>query len=467
MFWRLFFTFLGFLALALLLVGLVVHQRDPEAFWGELSHVVLASILVLLSAIPVAYYLSNRLTRPLVELTFAAQQLAEGDFSYLSAASGSREVSALAQAFNRMSARLAALFTQVEQDRRQLRTILSGMVEGVLAFDNDQRILFANDRAAKMLEVPTDSLVGKKLWDVTRQRAILEMALATLMDDQAHQEELDWQGPAQKSLAIYMARLPGPKTGGAIMVLNDISHLRKLERLRQDFMTNVSHELKTPLANIKSSVEVLIDGAVEDESIRGNFLAEIDEQANRLHALVNDLLSIARLESGAELMDFEPISVDDAVQNCLDRHRTRAEAKGMVLSAVGLGVGATDAMLWADHEGISQILDNLVDNAIKYTPEKGRVTVRWVTAEHHVTLEVEDTGIGIPEKDLGHIFERFYRVDKDRSRMMGGTGLGLSIVKHLAQAMHGSVSVRSTLGQGTTFQVILPRAGTQLKHGAE
>jgi two-component system phosphate regulon sensor histidine kinase PhoR len=241
-------------------------------------------------------------------------------------------------------------------------------------------------------------------------------------------------------------------------VLHDTTELRRLEHLRQDFVANVSHELKTPLANIKSSVEVLLDGAVDDPASRGLFLAQIDEQATRLDALVADLLSIARLEGGGANLECEPVSVDDAVNACLDRHRTRAEAKRLTLSGVALGPCPPDLTVWAAEEGLAQILDNLVDNAIKYTPAGGRVTVRWAARPQQVDFEVEDTGIGIPERDLPRVFERFYRVDKARSREQGGTGLGLAIVKHMAQAMQGSVRVTSVDGEGTTFGVTLPRA---------
>jgi two-component system phosphate regulon sensor histidine kinase PhoR len=279
----------------------------------------------------------------------------------------------------------------------------------------------------------------------------------TLAESGPYREELDWKGPMAKSLAIYVSRLPGPESPGAVMVLHDITEIRRLERLRQDFVANVSHELKTPLANIKSSVEVLLDGAVEDPASRGTFLAEIEDQSNRLETLIQDLLMLARIESGDTGLELERIPVEEAVHECLDRHRTRAEAKRLTLSGVALAGCPPDLAVYVDGEGLAQILDNLVDNAIKYTPAGGRITVRWDCTEEQVCIEVEDTGIGIPERDLPRVFERFYRVDKARSREMGGTGLGLAIVKHLVQAMKGTVKVQSELGKGTIFRVCLPR----------
>jgi two-component system, OmpR family, phosphate regulon sensor histidine kinase PhoR len=255
----------------------------------------------------------------------------------------------------------------------------------------------------------------------------------------------------------------------------------------------VSHELKTPLAVIKACVETLMDGAAEDPDHRGKFLEQIDSQADRLHALILDLLTLARIESGEEAFELRPIAVEPVVAACLKRHQARAEAKQQVLEAISpaeeveqqkdqqeagyqdaegareaglpestspgrvVSPSYADLAVWADEEALCEILDNLVDNAVKYTAEGGRIAVRWHADDGHVTLEVADSGIGIPETDLPRIFERFYRVDKARSREMGGTGLGLSIVKHLVQALHGSIEAASTLGKGTTFTVRLPR----------
>ncbi len=242
-----------------------------------------------------------------------------------------------------------------------------------------------------------------------------------------------------------------------MLVLHDTTELRRLERLRQEFVANVSHELKTPLSIIKVCVETLLDGAVGDEHHREHFLEQIAGQSDRLHALILDLLSLAHIQSGEELFDFQAVSVAEVVQACMERHRPRAEAKQQSLEAVPPS-DERPITVWADEEAVEQILDNLLDNAVKYTPEGGRVSVRWRREDEQVSLEVSDTGIGIPESDLPRIFERFYRVHKARSREMGGTGLGLSIVKHLTQALHGSVRASSKPGHGTTFTVCLPSA---------
>ncbi len=405
-----------------------------------------------LAAMLIAFLLARGLVRPLRELTQGAEQIAAGDYGHKVFAAGRDEVSTLARTFNHMSAQLRAQFRQLEADRQQLRAILSGMVEGVVALDAEQRILFVNDRAAQLLEFRSQAVVGRKLWEVFRVRSLQEMVTRALTGTEPCQEELRWAGPAPRSLLVHAARLTESPARGAVLVIHDTSELRRLERVRQEFVANVSHELKTPLAVIKACVETLIDGAVDDLENRTSFLDQIDDQADRLNALILDLLSLARIESGTEMFEFQEVALERVAAACLERHQARAEGNQQVLTADG----ATPVLAWADEEALSQILDNLVDNALKYTPAGGRIQVRWWAQGDAVCLEVQDTGIGIAERDLARIFERFYRVDRARSRELGGTGLGLAIVKHLAQAMHGSVAATSRLGQGTTFTVRLP-----------
>jgi two-component system phosphate regulon sensor histidine kinase PhoR len=459
MFLRLFVTYLLLVVLAVAAVGLVVLRRaDGIDLIRDLAgEVIPAAVALTLLAVLPAYLMARRLTRPLLELTAGTRRIADGDFVHKFPVAGSGELTDLARTFNDMTDRLAATFEQLDRDREQLRAILSGMVEGVVAIDPRQRVLFANDRAGQLLDFTPAVAVGRKLWDVTRQRAVRELVERALATDAPQRQELDWKGGAEKFIAVYVSRLPGPDSPGAVMVLHDTTDLRRLERMRADFVANVSHELKTPLANIKSSVEVLMDGAVEDAAIRGNFLSEIAEQADRQQTLIEDLLSLARIESTETGLAVEAVNVEEAVHACLDRHRTRAEAKRQRLDGVALAGVSPALAVWVDEEGLAQILDNLVDNAIKYTPPGGRITVRWKAVEEAVILEVEDTGLGIPERDQPRVFERFYRVDKARSRLMGGTGLGLAIVKHLAQAMHGTVEVTSQVDVGSTFRVTLPR----------
>jgi two-component system phosphate regulon sensor histidine kinase PhoR len=419
--------------------------------------------------------LARSWTPSLVEVAKAADNIAHGHFGQKVYGATTEEVKALVRSFNHMSEQLAIQFAQVEQDRQQLRTILSGMVEGVIALDGSQRVLFANDRAAQLLEFQSESVVGRKLWEVVRIRALQNIVFQALDSDVPYQGELEWNGATSRILTIHAARLLGMPARGAVLVFHDTTELRRLERLRQDFVANVSHELKTPLSVIAACVETLLDWAGEEPAMRTKFLEQIADQSTRLHALIIDLLSLARIESGETTFDRERVPLEPLVVSCLERHRARAAAKNQLLELVPPGRNAngsldegflsttvaTDVVAWVDEEAASQILDNLVDNAVKYTPEGGRIRVSWGLEHDSAFLEVEDSGIGIPEADLPRIFERFYRVDKARSREMGGTGLGLSIVKHLVQAMQGSIQATSQLGQGTKFHVKLPRPGSE------
>jgi two-component system, OmpR family, phosphate regulon sensor histidine kinase PhoR len=444
---------LGLLVLATtgLMQTLFFEHASPLLVWT-------CAAVTALTAVVLVEDLRRRQAWPLREITKAVRRLAAGEFGhkvYVRGADG--DVADLGRAVNAVSERLAERFGRLEDDLRQLRAVLSGMVEGVVSLDAGQRILFANDRAGRLLEFNPQTAVGRRFWEVVRHRRLQEIVAGVLAGAESRREELDWKGPAVTHLSLYVARLTGGPAPGAVLVLHDTSDLRRLERVRQEFVANVSHELKTPLSVIKASVETLQNGAADDPHHRGPFLAQIDEQADRLHALILDLLSLARIESGEETMDVQPVPLDRAVHDCLDRQRPRAEAKRQALVAVA--PTGPPVVARADDEALDTILDNLVDNAVKYTPDGGAIRVTWGADGDRAWLAVEDTGIGIPEPDQPRVFERFYRVDKARSREMGGTGLGLAIVKHLAQTLGGTVGVRSAVGRGSVFTVRLPLAG--------
>jgi two-component system phosphate regulon sensor histidine kinase PhoR len=436
---------LAFLAIGMLgaAAGLAARETAP----------VPVILLVAVVALGPAWYFARTFVRPLADIRHGAERIARGEYGEHVHGGGWRELRELAHAFNAMSDRLAEQIDRLEAERHHLRAVLGGMVEGVVAVGPGQRVLFANAAAGRLLEFDPARVLGRALYEVSRQpavQAVLERAAKTR---QPQREETELPPPAARHLSVYAAPLTadGP---GAVLVLHDTTEIRRLERLRQDFVANVSHELKTPLAVVKACAEALADGAVEDAQARGPFLQQITEQAERLHALILDLLSLARLESGEASLDLEPVPLAAAVGDCLDRHRPRAEAKRMTLEAVA----PPDAVsAWADPEALAQVLDNLVDNAVKYTQEGGTVRVRWSARAGDACVTVEDNGPGIPARDLLRVFERFYRVDRARSRELGGTGLGLSIVKHLAQAMGGSVKATSEVGRGSTFTVCLPR----------
>jgi len=451
MFWRLLIAFVGFALVAAGSCSLAFELCPPHAA----ARLYVPLLLGIASLLP-AWLFARRFVRPLQELTEATYRIAEGEYSHRIPGGVWGESRSLARTFNTMTRRLEAQFQQLEADRQQLRTILGGMVEGVVALGPGQRVLFANEAAGQMLDFDPGSAVGRPIWEVTRLPQIQSVLTKALKETEAYREEFDWKGPKSRHLALYVAPLPGDPASGAVLVLHDITELRRLERLRQDFVANVSHELKTPLSVIKASIETLIDGAVEDAEVRRPFLEQIADQGERLHSLILDLISLARIESGEAVMDLQAVPIDLAISDCLDRHHTLAEAKELRLDVTGGSETAPD--VWADEEALGQILDNLVHNAVKYTQPGGTIRLRWQENGSSVSLQIEDNGPGIPERDMPRIFERFYRVDKARSRELGGTGLGLAIVKHLVQVLKGTIKASSQVGKGTTFIVTLPRA---------
>lgn len=451
MFWRLLFAFVAMAILAAI-VALLLQDRVS----GTLGVVAVVGGVAVIVIGP-AWLLARRFVRPLQSLTEGAHRIAEGEYGHQIHAGAWSESRLLARTFNLMSQRLDAQFQQLEADRRQLRTILGGMTEGVVAIGPGQRVLFANEAAGQMLEFNPQTAVGRPLWEVSRQPQLQELLNRALQGSQACREEFEWTGPISRRLAIYFAPLAGDRAPGAVLVSNDITELRRLEHMRRDFVSNVSHELKTPLSVIKACIEALIDGAVEDREARRPFLDQIHDQGERLHALILDLISLGRIESGELVLDLQPGSIEQAVGDCLDRHHVRGEAKRIALLACPPEFNYETLALMED-EALAQVLDNLVDNAVKYTQEGGEIRVSWRALDGQVEVQVQDNGPGIPERDLPRIFERFYRVDKARSRELGGTGLGLAIAKHLVQAMNGSIKVRSQVGRGTTFTITLPRA---------
>ena len=389
--------------------------------------------------------------------------LSHGKKVHIVRSSAPGPVGHLVRTFNLVATELQARTTRLEQDRQQLMVVLEAMAEAVIAVDTRHHLLFANAGAHRLFGLDSSS-VGRLVEELIRSPQVQEAIEATLrlQNPTPYSAEVSMpmrDGPARgqaRSLSVRGTPLPGNPTPGAVLVFHDVTDLRRLERMRQDFVANASHELKTPLASIKAYTETLLDWALHDESVNVRFLERIDEQVERLNQLILDLLSLARLESGQEIFDHQPLSVVPVLESCVESHRGRASTKHLTL-VFDPGDLNAESFVLADEEAVRQIADNLIDNAIKYTHENGFVRVSCKSVRDMVVLEVADSGIGIPRDDLPRIFERFYRVDKARSRELGGTGLGLSIVKHLIQSIGGRLEVESRVGTGSKFVVSFPR----------
>ena len=434
-----------------------VHTRNWRAVWGTILGAW--SLIALIGANQ-----ERTWRKSIADLSRALNSLEQGKPSRPVGPEVVGPIHPLALVFDSVFPRLEDRISQLQRDSQQLRAVLSGMAEGVMAVDSRRRLLFANPSAYRMFGLDGAS-VGRLAPELIRSPQFQQVVEATLAGPDPYRGEISMASQEElprvqaRVLAVQGTPLPGTPPSAAVLVFHDVTDLRRLERMRQDFVANASHELKTPLASIKAYTETLLDWGLKDDSVNVRFLKQIDEQSDRLNQLVLDLLSLARLESNPEAFHHEPLEIFNVVKDCVDGLRGRAEAKALRFGVDEPPLGSESVVVNADEEAIRQILDNLIDNAIKYTPEGGSVRVACRLAEDRegVVLEVMDSGIGIPRDDLPRIFERFYRVDKARSRELGGTGLGLSIVKHLVQSLSGEITVSSRLGSGSRFTVRLPR----------
>lgn len=429
-----------------------------QALSGVRSRVVAAGLLLALLAALTSLFISRRITRPLVELREAAERFASGDLEHRIPPQTSAEASALADAMNAMAVQLGQRLQTLARQGGEQEALLSSMIEGVVAVDADRRVITVNRAAGELFGINPDEARGRALQETIRHPALQRLVDQTLETDQVVEAELVVQREGERSLQAHGTRLHGVAGHGdaALIVLNDVTRLHRLEDVRRDFVANVSHELRTPVTSIKGFVETLRDGAMQRPEDGERFLGIIEKQADRLNAIIEDLLALSRIEEGEqsgrialEVAPLRPI-LAAAIEDC----EPKAAAKEVTLELDC----SEDIAARIDGALLEQAVLNLIDNAIKHSPKEGAVKVRAAQTNDEVTVQVEDEGCGIHRQHLSRIFERFYRVDRARSRRLGGTGLGLAIVKHITQAHGGRVAVESAPGQGSTFSIHLPRA---------
>ncbi|MBN2489404.1 MAG: PAS domain-containing protein, partial [Planctomycetes bacterium] len=421
--------------------------------------VLLGGLAAVAVGLGLAFVFARRVTRPLAAMTRAAEALAGGDTDWRVEVASDDEIGTLGRAFQAMTAALRDRMDTITADRNKALAILGSMVEGVVAVDHEERVVQLNAHAAEILATGGEDCLGQRIWEATRRQEVCRVLGAALRSGRDQRAELRipaGRGDRHVELRASPLRDAAGRTVGAVVLLHDVTEPRRLETMRRDFVANVSHELKTPLTAIHGLVETLLDDEAMAGETRQRFLAKIRSQADRLLALVTDLLSLSRFESREHRLDRRPVSLREPVAESVERHQAEAERKGVALV---LDAPPEPVELLADAEALRQVVDNLLQNAIRYTPHGGRVVVRIRREADHAAIAVEDTGIGIEPRHQARLFERFYRVDTARSRALGGTGLGLSIVKHIAEAHGGDVAVESEPGRGSTFRVRLPLAG--------
>jgi two-component system phosphate regulon sensor histidine kinase PhoR len=471
LFWKLYLSYLLVIVLALLMVVVVSYAvgsfresfhvqpgvtLTPPAHLSVQSIIFGGCVLICLAA-ALGLFTSRRISQPLQDMRRGAERFAAGDFYYRLTIPDTVELASLAITLNRMAAQLAEQIAVITQQRNEQEAILESMHEGVLALDTQERVITVNRAAEALLGVVATQAKGHIIQEVVRNVTLQRLVAAAMHSTESAMADIVLRGSEERFLQATATALRDAQGHdiGVLVVLNDVTQLRHLENIRRDFVSNVSHELKTPITSIKGFVETLRDGAFDNREHAERFLGIIARHAERLHAIIEDLLALSRLEQGDESYDIprSETTLTDVVQAAILDCAAKAEAQRVIV----VPTCAAELRAIVNAPLLEQAIVNLLENAITYSNPDSCV---WVSARQHddmLVIDVRDQGVGIPHDHLDRIFERFYRVDKARSRERGGTGLGLAIVKHIAQVHGGQVSVTSTVGQGSTFTMHIPR----------
>jgi two-component system phosphate regulon sensor histidine kinase PhoR len=420
---------------------------------GRMRRLLLVALLWgLLVSFVVAYLVSRRLSAPVKELAATARRITAGEVAPRFRLYPEHEVGDLGRALDEMSTHLASEIRKVSEGRDRLAAVLDGVVEGVLVLDRNGQATIANRALSLMLELDVDP-IGRKTPEIVRNADLIEAVQAALAGAEPATVEMRTYGRPPRYLEVHVVGLPGQAPlGGAVAVFHDITARERVDRMRRDFVANVSHELRTPLTAVRAAVETLRDGALEDPTAGVQFVSVIKRHVDRLENILRDLLDLARLESATFESPREMIDLAAVIRPAMNTVADLARSRDVEL--VGEGV-REEVSLCGDSRLLDQAVLNLLHNAIIYNDPGGRVVLRLSQSPTQIFISVEDTGIGIAPENLDRVFERFYRVNKDRSRRLGGTGLGLAIVKHVAQLHGGRVEVTSRVGVGSTFTIIL------------
>jgi two-component system, OmpR family, phosphate regulon sensor histidine kinase PhoR len=431
-------------------ISKIIGVKYQQMFLG----VLIAGLIAVISTIIV----SKLISKPVENLKIGAIQFAKGNLSYRVSIPDSDEMGTLADSLNKMAQDLETRIRTITEQKNELEAILGSMVESVLVLDQDEKILRCNQAAGFLFGVDPENIKGKTIQEGIRNTQIQRFLKKILESERPIEEEIALLEPSEKVLNASGTKLEDGNASciGALIVLNDITNLKKLETMRKDFVSNVSHELKTPITSIKGFVETLKDGAIDDKESARKFLEIIATHSDRLNAIIEDLLSLSRIEQseGSEKLKLENTKIKDLLNSAITACSSHAKEKDMKIEVT------CDKALSANINSpfLEHAITNLIDNAVKYSDPGKTIKLEAGQKGGEVLIHVVDQGFGISKEHLPRIFERFYRVDKARSRKLGGTGLGLAIAKHIVQAHGGKIGVESTFGKGSTFTISIPLA---------
>jgi len=439
----------GFFALFLRDYGITLPL---PGFW---QYMLSAIFLALAGAWIFSDRLAGRIMRQLGEVTAAARRIARGDWETEIRPTGQDEIGELASAINGISRTIKENVRELAESKGRLEAVLANMESGVLLFDSEGRISLINPAAEGFLGVRAEEVMGMPHVEVVKNYSLSSLIDEVLQSWKPARKEISLIYPQERIMETHAAPIFGVRgePHGVVVVLYDISEIKHLERVRAEFVANVSHELKTPVTAVKGFAETLLAGALYNYRAAEEFVNIINEEAERLSRLIHDLLELSKIESKGFRLRIELLELDAEIKRIVDKLKPLFLKKGLTLTT---DLPSEPVIVKADRDQIEQVLLNLLDNSLKYTPGEGHVEVSLRKDRDDVIVAVKDTGIGIPKEDRPRIFERFYRVDKARSRKLGGTGLGLSIVKHIIEAHRGRVWVESEPGEGSQFYFSLP-----------
>lgn len=459
-YWRIAIPF--FALAAILGVGFYLYLtrtgciNEPECIQSSL---VATIILVIIAILPVSYYVARRTTKPVVEMTNVARRIGEGDYSARVFPNRRDEVGDLIRAFNQMVEKQREIIDGLNEDHEQFSTVLDHMADGVLITDNIGYVNLINPAALRLLKVTTDQAIDRPYASVVRHHHLIELWQRCRTQGREQIEAVE----IGSDLFLQAVVTPFQRYGAAgyLIILQDLTQVRRLQTMRRDFISNLSHELRSPLASLRAVVETLQAGAMHDTAAAERFLERAEREVDTMTQMVEELTELSQIESGQVRLRLERVKVNDLVAMPLERLRPQAE-RGNLNIRVEIPVDLAEVLV--DRERIQQVITNLLHNALKFTPPGGEVCIsaheELRPPSHHseIVVEVRDTGIGISRQDLPRVFERFYKSDRARTRGRGGTGLGLAIARHIIEAHGGRIWVQSKEGRGSTFFFTLPVA---------
>lgn len=444
------------------LVGVLYARANMKSVYSTINNImgifVIASLAAMVLGLGIAIIIARAITRPIEEMKQQTQRIARGDYAGQVRVYSDDELGQLAKAINNLSIRVEESQESTEAERRRLDSVLSHMSDGVIATDRRGNITIINETASDFMDVTAEKAIGNSILDILKIRD--DYSLRDLIENQ-DELMLDFSSNERDLILNAYFSLIQRESGfisGLVCVLHDVTEQQKIDNDRKQFVSNVSHELRTPLTSLRSYIEALSDGAWKDPEVAPGFLKVTQEETDRMIRMINELLSLSRMDSGTTRVDMELVNINEMFNYVLDRFDMILKKDDNPAKYYTIKREFTKRDLWVeiDTDKFTQVLDNIMNNAIKYSPDGGVVTCRLLETHNQVIISISDQGLGIPRADLGHVFDRFFRVDKARSRAQGGTGLGLAISKEVVQMLGGRIWVDSVEGKGSTFYISLP-----------